>query len=91
MYKYPVNQPFLTLVRQQSLIQEFSRGSKMHRDVDVGEVVHLDAHVVDVHAGVEGFARVDAGAVGGVQDVGDAHSLQTGLVDRNRPAEDTET
>lgn len=77
-------------MRQQSLIQEFGGGPKMHRDVGVGEVVHLDAHVVDVHAGVEGLARVDPGAVGSVKDVGDAHALQAGLVDRNRPGKETE-
>ena len=77
-------------MRQQSLVQELGGGSEVHRDVGVGEVVHLDAHVLDVHAGVEGLACVDPCAVGGVQDVGDAHSLQTSLVDRNRPEEENQ-
>lgn len=69
---------------QQSLVQELCGGPKVNRDVGVGEVVHLDAQVLDVHAGVERLARVDPRAVGSVEDVGDAHSLQTSLVDRNR-------
>lgn len=69
---------------QQSLVQEFGGGPKVHRDVCVCEVVNLDAHVLDVHAGIERLARVDPCAVGCVKDVGDAHALQTSLVDRNR-------
>lgn len=74
-------------MRQQSLVQELGGGSEVRGDVGVGEVVHLDAHVLDVHAGVEGLAGVDPGAVGGVQDVGDAHSLQASFVDGNRSEE----
>lgn len=70
----------LTLVRQQGFVQEFGGRSEMDGDVVVGEVVQLDAHVLDVHAGVEGLAGVDPGAVGGVEDVGDAHALQPSLV-----------
>lgn len=83
--------PSLTLVRQQSLVQEFSGGPKVRRDVGVGEVVHLDAHVLDVHAGIERLAGVDPCAVGGVEDVGDAHSLQTSFVDRNGSAKEKES
>lgn len=78
-------------MRQQSLVQEFSGGAKVSGDVGVGEVVHLDAHVLDVHAGVERLACVDPRAVGGVEDVGDAHPLQTSLVDRHRSEEETQT
>ncbi|KAF3857015.1 hypothetical protein F7725_008874 [Dissostichus mawsoni] len=63
----------------QSLVQELSAGSEVDGDVCFGEVVHLDAEVRDAHAGVERLARVNAGAVRCVQDVRDAHALQTGL------------
>lgn len=63
----------------------------MRRDVGVGEVVHLDAQVLDVHARIEGLARVDPRAVGGVQDVGDAHPLQSSLVDRHGSGKETQT
>lgn len=79
----------LTLVRQQSFVQEFSGRSEMDRDVDIGEVIQLDAHVPDAHAGVEGLAGVDPSAVGGVEDVGDAHALQPSLVYRDRPGKRT--
>lgn len=72
--------PFLTLVSQQSFIQELGGRSKMDRDVRIGEVIHLDAHVLDVHARIERLASVDPSAVGGVEDVGDAHALQASLV-----------
>lgn len=72
-----------TFVRQKSLVQEFSSRPEMHRDVGVWEVVHLDAQVLNVHAGVERLAGVDPSAVGSVEDVGDAHSLQTSFVDRD--------
>lgn len=55
----------------------------MHRDVNVWKVVNLDAHILNVYAGVERFACVDSSAMGSVKDVGDAHSLETSLVDRN--------
>lgn len=79
----PLLTNYLTFVRQQSLVQEFSGWPEMHRDVGVWKVVHLDAHVLNVNAGVERLACVDPSAVGSVKDMGDAHSLQTSLVDRN--------
>lgn len=65
----------LTFVCEQSLVQELCGGSEVRGDVGVGEVVQLDSLVLDVHVGVEGLAGVDAGTVGRVQDVRDAHSL----------------
>ena len=70
---------------QQGLVQELGCCSEVRRDVGVGEVVHLDAHVSDIHARVKSRARIDARTVGGVQDLGDAHALQPCLVDRHRP------
>lgn len=52
----------------------------MDRDVGIRKVIQLDAHVLDVHARVEGLSGVDPCAVGGVEYVGDAHALQPGLV-----------
>lgn len=74
-------------MREQRLVQELCGGAEVFADVHVSEVVHLDAHVLDVHAGVEGGAGVDAGAVSRVQDVSDAHSLQASFVHRHRPEE----
>lgn len=62
-------------MREQSLVQEFSSGSEVSRDVSVREVIHLDSPVLDVHAGVEGLVGVDPSAMSRVQDVSDAHSL----------------
>lgn len=74
-----------TFVGEQGLIQELGSGSEMGGDVGVDKVVQLNAHVGDVHAWVEGLASVDAGAVGSIEHVSDAHPLQTGFVDRHWP------
>lgn len=76
-----------TFVRQQSIVQEFGGGSKVHRDVSIREVVYFNAHVLNVHAGVKRLVSVDSCTVSCVQDVCDAHSLQTGLIHCNRPEE----
>lgn len=47
------DEPNPTFVRQQSIIQEFGGGSKVHRDVSIREVVYFNAHVLNVHAGVK--------------------------------------
>lgn len=71
---------------QQGLIQELSAGSEVRGDVRLCKVIYLDTHVSDVHASVEGFPGVDPGTVGSVQDVGDAHALQTSFIDSHGSA-----
>lgn len=79
------DEPNPTFVRQQSIVQEFGGGSKVHRDVSIREVVYFNAHVLNVHAGVKRLVGVDSCTVSCVQDVCDAYSLQTGLIHCNRP------
>lgn len=79
------DEPNPTFVRQQSIVQEFGGGSKVHRDVSIREVVYFNAHVLNVHASVKWLVGVDSCTVSCVQDVCDAYSLQTGLIHCNRP------
>lgn len=72
---------------QQSVVQELGTAAEVRRDVRVREIIHLDAHIGDVHALVKQLARVDAGAVSGVHDVSDAEAFETGFVHSHGPAE----
>lgn len=71
---------------QQSVVYELGTRAEVRRDVCVCEIVHLDAHVGDVHALVKHLAGVDAGAVSGVHHVSDAEAFETGFIHRHRPA-----
>lgn len=84
-FRGQIKQILPTFVRQQSIVQEFGGGSKVHRDVSIREVVYFNAHILNVHAGVKRLVGVDSCTVSCVQDVCDAHSLQTGLIHCNRP------
>lgn len=70
-----------TFVGEQGFVQELGSWPEMGGDVGVGKVIQLNAHVGDVHACVEGLASVDAGAMGSIKHVSDAHPLQPGFVD----------
>lgn len=76
----------LTPVCQQSVIQKLSTRAEVRRDVRIWEIIHLDAHIGDVHALVEQLARVDAGAVSGVHNMSDAEAFETGFVHSHGPA-----
>ncbi len=71
---------------QQSIVHKLGTRAEVKRDVRVWEIIHLDAHIADVHALVKPLAGVDAGAVSRVQHMSDAQALETAFIHRHRPA-----